>query len=500
MDFSQFKPRGHYVESPSLQRYFQAMIWLGRTDFRIQEYNIDTGEMEFNLRQLMAVYYLSKAVEDSDAKGHLDEITRIVSLMIGDTDDLDLDGFATVLEQVGVEKGEDLLDADTQNAFIDALDAEPQGVQKICSQIIKSNIFDATTTPLPRSFLLLGQRFTVDSHVFSNVVFDRIAVDGVKIKRMLPSPLDAWFTLGNDRALDHLQEELTTYPYAGNLNLMRFLADAYEPAFWEKNLYNSWLSALRTLTGPFVDQPVPAPMQTAAYHDKLLHTQLASWAQLRHDTILYVKQSYTGYPVCDYPDGYVEPIPEFYAALSRYAEKALTVFSSSGIDDSIKIRITDHYTRFMQTADRLRDIAQTQLEGIPFFEEQTEFIKNTIIEKEIDQICTVITSYAGWYPKLFYSGVDDSVLRDPVVADVHTNPDPQTGPQVLHVGTGDVDMMVLTVDTCNGPTAYLGPVFSYFERIEPGVNRLNDDQWETLLGSGSLVEPVWTASFRELEP
>ncbi|MGL1562999.1 DUF3160 domain-containing protein, partial [Vibrio parahaemolyticus] len=47
----------------------------------------------------------------------------------------------------------------------------------------------------------------------------------------------------------------------------------------------------------------------------------ASWAQLRHDTILYAKQSYTmtkersavnrPRPV----QGYVEPVPEFYARL-----------------------------------------------------------------------------------------------------------------------------------------------------------------------------------------
>jgi hypothetical protein len=94
-------------------------------------------------------------------------------------------------------------------------------------------------------------------------------------------------------------------------------------------------------------------------------------------------------------------------------------------------------------------------------------------------------------------GTDDSVVRNPVVADVHTNPDLQTGPQVLHVGTGDVNMMVLTVDTCNGPSAYVGPVFSYFERIENGLNRLNDDAWEQLLDAGSLTAPAWTASFLE---
>src|SRR6478735_8945130 len=32
IDYSQFKPRGHYTQSPELSRYFQTMMWLGRAD------------------------------------------------------------------------------------------------------------------------------------------------------------------------------------------------------------------------------------------------------------------------------------------------------------------------------------------------------------------------------------------------------------------------------------------------------------------------------------
>jgi Protein of unknown function (DUF3160) len=35
IDFSQFQPRGHYTRSPALRRYFQAMMWLGRTEMRL---------------------------------------------------------------------------------------------------------------------------------------------------------------------------------------------------------------------------------------------------------------------------------------------------------------------------------------------------------------------------------------------------------------------------------------------------------------------------------
>ena len=49
--------------------------------------------------------------------------------------------------------------------------------------------------PLPRSFLLLGQRYVVDSHVFSNVVYDRVPPSTKGRLRMLPDPLDVAFAV-----------------------------------------------------------------------------------------------------------------------------------------------------------------------------------------------------------------------------------------------------------------------------------------------------------------
>ncbi len=67
-------------------------------------------------------------------------------------------------------------------------------------------------------------------------------------------------------------------------------------------------------------------MQTTAWHHEKLNTQLTSWAQLRHDNILYGKQSYTGGTGCSYPYTYVEPYPELYAQLALFAEKAGAFF------------------------------------------------------------------------------------------------------------------------------------------------------------------------------
>lgn len=46
-DFSQFTPRGHYLGDAVLERYFRAMIWLGRIDFRMLETQSD-GQRGFS--------------------------------------------------------------------------------------------------------------------------------------------------------------------------------------------------------------------------------------------------------------------------------------------------------------------------------------------------------------------------------------------------------------------------------------------------------------------
>src|SRR5690606_40805394 len=51
---------------------------------------------------------------------------------------------------------------------------------------------------------------------------------------------------------------------------------------------------------------MPEITGTEAWNRRILNTQLASWAELRDDTLLYAKQSYTGVPGCEYPDAYVE--------------------------------------------------------------------------------------------------------------------------------------------------------------------------------------------------
>src|SRR4029077_16922259 len=122
------------------------------------------------------------------------------------------------------------------------------------------------------------------------------------------------------------------YQYAPALGAMRLLVDDHGDAYWGGNLYNLLLAALRSLS-PAQGRGV-GPVEVAgteAWGRRLLQTQLGSWAELRHDTILYVKQSYTSGVSCAFPDALVEPNPDFFARIGALAQKGSAVIAALGL-------------------------------------------------------------------------------------------------------------------------------------------------------------------------
>jgi hypothetical protein len=185
-------------------------------------------------------------------------------------------------------------------------------------------------------------------------------------------------------------------------------------------------------------------------------------------------------------------VPVFYKKLKDFSNKAKNIFENINIPDQFKWKYASHFARFADTMGMLETIAQKQIDGQPRTEEETLFIKDTVVEKYQDVICAIVTIRDGWYPGLFYGNHESCIKSDFIVADIHTNP---ADSQVLHVGVGKVNVIYFITETCSGPTIYVGPVFSYYERTEGGMKRLDDEEWADLVNSGSLAVPEWTNSF-----
>ena len=118
----------------------------------------------------------------------------------------DLDRF---LADAGINTSVDLLHHPAPRQLLAQLTSGDYGRQRISAQIQVADPAVSEPVPPPISFMLLGQRFSLDSYLLNNLVYDRLVVDGHKVDRRLPSPLDVMYALGNDRAATHLQSELS---------------------------------------------------------------------------------------------------------------------------------------------------------------------------------------------------------------------------------------------------------------------------------------------------
>jgi hypothetical protein len=463
------------------RRQRQALLLVGD----VENARISRGKSTFLRRQLNLAVALRRLM-DAGSLQRWQLIDGVVRAFVGEPDSMSPPQIDQLMADLQVA---DLpaLAALSDQTIAQQMVAGGYGKQAINSQVIISGVDG--TLPLSASWLFLGQRYVVDSHVFSNVTFDRV-VPGANPPRMLPNPLEvAYAALANDQAAALLADDLTRHAYAPNLEAVRLLVGKYDDTFWHANLYNEWLGALRALS-PSAElgdtkSGLPAVARTAAWGRRVLNTQLASWAELRRDTILYAKQSYSSGVTCEFPEAYVDPYPGFFAALESYAAKGVTLADTLSADAAT---VKAYFLHLGDVSRILREMAEHQRTGTPHTAEHLAFINQIV---KIQNGCG--SPFAqGWYPELFYGA--NPTEFDPTIADVHTAPQNEQLEDVgnvLHVATGFPRLMVVTVDTCSGPRAYAGLASAYHEKVTEGYQRLNDQDWATEIMKTPPADVAW---------
>lgn len=502
-DFSQMKPRGHYAESNELSRYFRAVMWLSRTEvYLTKPQGVSPPPTDEDIRrQCMLAVLLGKTSAKPVALKAYSVLDNLITAFVGKQDNLTLPHLKEATEVVGITEPSQLLSDQVWHAFQDSAIARGAD-QLILSQILIKDPFEPGDIKPAGSFMLLGQRFIPDSYILANVVFDKVA------ERMMPDPADAVFALGNDAVLQLLVGELERFGYSPNLAGLRFLMSSLDDDFWQASLYGTWLNAIRELNPPpqQARRSLPLYMQTAAWWQKTLNTQLSSWAELRHDNLLYAKQSYTGGVGCYYPAGYVEPFPHLYEGVARFARamgatlesmsEEISSYADGGLDGMIETLI-----HIDTTCRHLALMSKKELDGISLSTVERSLIDNWITMRDLDVVCAVERHYNGIYPRLMYDA-NLNVESDPdyVIADIHTQPTDEAGAmvgRVLHIGTGQVNLGIfITTDPADGcMTTYAGPVSSYHQYITNGFERLTDQEWSEMSGDHNGFRPPWVNNY-----
>ncbi len=311
--------------------------------------------------------------------------------------------------------------------------------------------------------------------------------------------------LGDSEAAGLLKEDLQNWRYGPRLLALRDYADTYlthSPS--PQSVYDLWLGVLTVLHSDMSgEKNFPKVMRTRAWRLKQLNTQLASWAELRHDAILYAKQPHTRQEECSYPAGYVEPYPDFYgrigkiakqladslANLEQLAAKEFPPAEAGAIVTTISAP-RGFWERFSATMVKLERLASKELAGEPFTADEDRFLKDTVEMHQGD--CSEPT-YSGWYCSLTYPNPSKTMAFSPTVADVHT--DPNRG-KVLQVGVGRANLAIVAIDNGAERMAFIGPIYSYYEFERPITDRLTDEAFSASLDLGTIGgRPKWTGVY-----
>ena len=477
-DLSMMKPRGHYTRTPELTRYFRAMMWLGTVDIRLADK--EQGEWKVHHAAVEATVLLHKLATPKLLLSW-QRIDKATEVFVGPRDSMSFPGLGRALGALGYP--EVPLSSRSDNEILAAL--VPEASQKILGSMILA-------AEHPLAFLLLGQRFVADSLVFSETTYARIPDE-----RLMPSPLDVAAAIFHNPAAEPLlAPELDLYRYRDALHGVAKRTAAMGPSVWEGNIYHGWLRALSKLSpDPVRDKGLPPVFRSEPWQRRMLSSQLASWAELRHDTVLYAKQSFTTMLGCDYPDGYVDPYPEFFAEIDHMAQSTADFVGGLdfGKNTPLKGRIARYFGLLGEVSGRLGKMASLERANQPLGSDDVDYLKGAVAFQVVDQVCTVSYEPEGWHASLYYER-DDILKREPVVCDVHTQPTDATGNmvgRVLHVGTGHPRQITIVIETDTGKRTYRGFVGTYHETITENFQRMNDEEWRKKLVTSPPPNPAW---------
>ncbi len=476
IDYSQFIPRGHYTRSTKLTNYFYAMMWFGLNSFYTADY-LSLVQSLIITKQLN-----DHQVGDRRLIEYWNDLNEVTEFYVGKADDPGPGDYNYVSLKTFGENP-------SYNDFAD-LD------KLVIAKRIADSISEKTRIrnelagfPWAPQFRFMGQRYIPDSEVMQRLT--------KYPERRFPSGLDVMAAIGSERAKD-LQINIykvgdSWLDYPGELDKLIYENEQLKPKDWKQNLYYNWMYCLKPLLGSF-EEPYPFFMRNSNWELKSLSTSLASWAELRHDVILYGKQSSAQCGdgsewVPDPPKSYVEPNVVFYQRLSELVTSTHTGLEEKGF---LSPKMASKFKEFGRLINFLLTVSEKELKGELLT--RREYAQIEIFGSLLENFTiSVLTDgdVRDWWEII--SEVDKNVA---VIADVHTSLD-----EVLEVGPGAVNEIYVIIQIGDYLKLTRGAVFSYYEFKHQARDRLTDEKWQQMLKSGENPPlPSWQKPFMSDKP
>ena len=459
--YSLFRPRGHYTRNYVLEEYFRGMMWLQSVPFGMD------NDDEVNAAVIIAYTMMN----NPEIQQKYDKINKIITYMMGQPDNLSIIQVIDELKKIN-RPMEDLLN-------------DKQAMSKLKKDL--EEIGNKATRIRPKyertshnKINVMPQRYQPDAEVLQEMV----DYDNKPTLRATPKGLDFMAAMGVSAAEQILKEEQTPWKdYDKHLKAMKKRMGEIN---WDETICTQWMNTLKVLNVWGSDKSnqkqLPYFMLNPEWSKKDLNAALASWAELKHDAILYAKQPMGaecggGGPPEPIVKGYVEPNVGFWKKAIELLDNTEKLLKEQ---DMLTEKIKDATQRIREEAQFLLNISEKELAGKELSEEeygQIECIGATFENISLDLVREKDQYLMGW------SDVQGADKKVALVADVYTaNADNNPDKSILFEAVGEADEIYVVVEI--GGYLYLtrGSVLSYREFIQSiDQPRLTDEEWQEQL-------------------
>lgn len=485
VNYTQFIPRGHYTRSEAFKRYFLAMMWYGLVPMNLFPAK---GRPDTKCPVLQALIITEQLSGDENAQALWRQLYDPTVFYVGKADDLSSDQLQPLLRRIfGAGKLERFDDTTKIAQFREAIKNELPA-----AGIRTYNAFEGGLQG--PQFRIMGQRCIPDSRILQELTWPRVGTE--ENKRYFPLGLDVFAVLGSPRAaqlLDVIYNEPRFAHYLEQRKKLQAEFAALTPEEWRQNLYYGWMYCLLPMLKP-TPAGYPAFMRNIAWQDKSLVTALGSWAELRHDTILYAKQS----AVAECGDGeepppplpgYVEPQVEVYERLSwllKLNKAGLIRRKLCAPNDEL----AQSFDRFIELTDFLAKVSRKELLNVPLSRDELRALET--YGGELEWLMLSMNNLVGPNYAMDWWEIESKTDRSmAVVADVHTAND-----EALEEAVGNAAEIWVVVPFNGKLIATRGATFTYYEFTQPASNRLTDEAWQERLRQGKApAMPYVTKSY-----
>lgn len=480
--YSLFKPRGHYTREPQLQAYFKAMMWLQTACFcREQQEQLKRSIFQ------AAVLCTYKSIDQTPLIKLYQHIYAPLTFLMGEADNLSIFDIARILEKNNAIHIEDALTAGQ--------------IEKVNQALIelakhKNNIKPQIEITCRDKINFMPQRYLSD-----NEVIQKLVDVNPNSQRAYPKGLDVFATFGTGTAesllIDFYKEPNNWSEYSKELQQLK---DKFKTSkSTQLSVYELWMKSLLTMQQ--TDKNNPGFMQTPEWGYKNLNTALASWAELKHDAILYGEQPMAAEcggagPPDPIVVGYVEPNLPFWRKMENILQDTRLILQQNDcMTDDLKGKtdqLNDYVTFLIQVTEkelRGEKLTEPEYRTLEYMGSSIEYFTLSVVDPDLH--------LDDWS---LVQGPDKSIA---IVADIYTrNIRGCNKNGILHIATGNANNIYVVVEIEGNLYLTRGATFSYYEFVQPLGTRLTDEEWQKMLEEKKApAVPEWMKSILiEKEP